>query len=147
MEWAALITWVLTAGGGFVLLAIWLSRGGMRQGGEGGSRIRPPLILSHFLLAATGLVIWIIYLANDSDTLAWIAFVLLAVVALLGWTMFAIWWQRRQRGRTAQEAPTTVESGAPPEQRFPVPIVALHGVLAVTTVVLVFLTAIGVGGS
>jgi hypothetical protein len=147
MEWAALIAWVLTAGGGFVLLAIWLSRGGMRQGGEGGSRIRPPLILSHFLLAATGLVIWIIYLANDSDTLAWIAFVLLAVVALLGWTMFAIWWQRRQRGRTAQEAPTNVESDAPPEQRFPVPIVALHGVLAVTTVVLVFLTAIGVGGS
>jgi hypothetical protein len=147
MKWAALITWVLTAGGGFVLLWIWLSRGGMRQGNEGGSRIRPPLILSHFALAATGLVIWIIYLANDSSTLAWIAFVILAVVAVLGWTMFAIWWQRRQRGPVAQEAPTKVESGAPPEQRFPVPIVALHGVLAVTTVVLVFLTAIGVGGS
>ncbi len=147
MEWAALIAWVLTAGGGFVLLAIWLSRGGMRQGAEGGSRIRPPLILSHFLLAATGLVIWIIYVANDSDTLAWIAFVILAVVAVLGWTMFAIWWQRRKRGPTAREAPTNVESDAPPEQRFPVPIVALHGVLAVTTVVLVFLTAIGVGGS
>jgi hypothetical protein len=147
MEWAALIAWVATAGGGFILLAIWLSRGGMRQGGEGGASIRPPLILTHFLLAATGLVIWIIYLANDSDTLAWIAFVILAVVALLGWTMFAIWWQRRQRGRTANEAPTTVESDAPAEQRFPVPIVALHGVLAVTTVVLVFLTAIGVGGS
>ncbi len=147
MEWAALVAWVLTAGGGFVLLAIWLSRGGMRQGGEGGSRIRPPLILSHFLLAATGLVIWIIYVANDSDTLAWIAFVMLAVVAVLGWTMFAIWWQRRQRGPAAREAPTNVESDAPPEQRFPVPIVALHGVLAVTTVVLVFLTAIGVGGS
>ena len=147
MEWAALIAWVLTAGGGFVLLAIWLSRGGMRQGSEGGSRIRPPLILSHFLLAATGLVIWIIYLATDSDTLAWIAFVMLAVVAVLGFTMFAIWWQRRQRGPAAREAPTNVESDAPPEQRFPVPIVALHGVLAVTTVVLVFLTAIGVGGS
>ena len=25
MEWAALIAWVLTAGGGFVLLASWLS--------------------------------------------------------------------------------------------------------------------------
>jgi manganese efflux pump family protein len=147
MKWAALIAWVLTAGGGFVLLTIWLSRGGMRQQGEGGNRIRPPLILSHFLLAATGLVIWIIYLANDSDTLAWIAFVMLAVVAVLDWTMFAIWYQRRQRGRTANEAPTTVESDAPAEQRFPVPVVALHGVLAVTTVVLVFLTAVGVGGS
>src|SRR5690348_9924472 len=147
MEWAALIAWVVTAGGGFVLLAIWLQRGGMRQSAEAGSRIRPPLILSHFLLAATGLVIWIIYIANDNDTLAWVAFVLLAVVAVLGFTMFAIWWQRRQRGPAAREAPTNVESGAPAEQRFPVPIVALHGLLAVTTVVLVFLTAVGVGGS
>jgi Na+/proline symporter len=157
MEWAALIAWVLTAGGGFVLLSIWLARGGMRQGSQGGSRIRPPLILSHFGLAATGLLLWIIYLANDSDTLAWIAFVILAVVAVLGWTMFAIWWQRRQRGATASTASMSA-SGAggnpgnpgddtPAEQRFPVSIVALHGVLAVTTVVLVFLTAIGVGGS
>jgi hypothetical protein len=26
MKWAALITWVLTAGGGFVLLSIWPAR-------------------------------------------------------------------------------------------------------------------------
>ena len=144
MEWAALIAWIATAGGGFVLLAIWLSRGGMQQGREAGSKIRPPLILSHFGLAATGLVIWIIYLANDSDALAWIAFVLLAVVAVLGWTMFAIWWQRRQR-----EPVTGAAAGGerPAEQHFPVSIVALHGLLAVTTVLLVFLTAIGVGES
>jgi manganese efflux pump family protein len=139
MEWAALIAWIATAGGGFVLLAIWLSRGGMRQQREAGQRIRPPLILSHFLLAATGLVIWIIYLATDSDALAWIAFVLLAVVAVLGWTMFAIWYQRRQRGAAMEAA------GIPAEQHFPVSVVTLHGILAVTTVVLVFLTAIGVG--
>ena len=59
MEWAALIAWVVTAAGGFVLLTIWLQRGGMRQASAAGSRIREPLILSHFLLAATGLVIWI----------------------------------------------------------------------------------------
>ena len=141
MKWAALITWVLTAGGGFVLLAIWFARGGMRQGREPGARIRPALILSHFFLAATGLLIWIIFLASDSDALAWIALVLLAIVAILGWTMFAIWYQRRQRGRVAE----AVDPGTPGEQHFPVPIVALHGALAVTTVVLVFLTAVGVG--
>jgi hypothetical protein len=65
MKWAALITWVLTAGGGFVLLAIWLSRGGLRQQEERGNRIRPPLIMSHFLLAAAGLVLWIIYVADS----------------------------------------------------------------------------------
>jgi len=147
MEWAALIAWIATAGGGFVLLAIWLSRGGMRQASESGSRIRPPLILSHFLLAAIGLVIWIIYVATDSDALAWIALVLLAVVALLGFTMFAIWYQRRRRGPAAATGVTGSpgSSDTPAEQHFPVPIVGLHGLLAVTTVVLVFLTAIGVG--
>jgi len=144
MKWAALIAWVLTAGGGFVLLSIWLMRGGMRQQQEGGNRIRPPLILSHFLLAVTGLVIWIIYLIADKDALAWVAFAILAVVAALGWTMFAIWLRRRQ-ARAAEAG--TAAPGVPAEQHFPVSIVALHGVLAVTTVVLVFLTAIGVGGS
>src|SRR5918999_699628 len=124
MAWAALITWVLTAGGGFVLLGLWLRHGGMRQ--REGGRIRPPLILSHFALAATGLVLWIIYLINDSDVLAWVAFAILVAVALLGWTMFAIWWQRRQaRAAVAPEAAT----GEPAEQRFPVAIVALHGLL------------------
>src|SRR5918992_3127904 len=96
MKWAALIAWVLTAGGGFVLFSIWLMRGGMRQQQEDGRRIRPPLILSHFLLAAIGLVVWIVYLVNDSEALAWLAFAILAVVAVLGWTMFAIWARRRQ---------------------------------------------------
>jgi|ERR1051325_3438483 hypothetical protein len=139
MEWAALIAWLITAGGGFVLLAIWLQRGGMRQARESGARIRPPLILGHFALAATGLVLWIIYIATDSDALAWIAFVLLLIVAALGFTMLAIWLQQR-RGETGT-------ASRPAEQNFPVPIVGLHGVLAATTLVLVFLTAVGVGGS
>jgi manganese efflux pump family protein len=142
MEWAALIAWVLTAGGGFVLLTIWLGRGGMQQRREGAGRIKPPLILSHFLLAAAGLVLWIIYLVADEDALAWIAFAVLAVVAALGWTMFAIWWRRRQARGAVAEA---VSPETPAEQHFPVSIVTLHGVLAVTTVVLVFLTAVGVG--
>ena len=144
MKWAALIAWVITAGGGFVLLSIWLMRGGMRQQQEAGNRIRPPLILSHFLLAAGGLVVWIIYLVADKDALAWIAFAILAVVALLGWTMFAIWLRRRQ----ARGGGTDIAAlGVPAEQHFPVSVVALHGLLAVTTVVLVLLTALGVGGS
>ena len=53
--------------------------------------------------------------------------------------------------RSRQPAPATV--GAAPgeapaaEQSFPVPVVALHGVLAATTLVLVLLVAAGVGGS
>jgi hypothetical protein len=137
MEWAALISWVLTAGGGFVLLAIWFRNGGMSQRSPG--EIRPFLILGHFALAATGLVIWIAYVATDSSALAWIAFAILVVVALIGWTMFAIWYQRRQGITAPDQGPPM---GTPAEQRFPVPIVALHGVLAVVTVVLVFIAAI-----
>jgi hypothetical protein len=141
MKWAAFVTWVLTAGGGFVLLAIWLGRGGMRRR-ETGNRIRPPLILSHFLLAAAGLVVWIVYLVDDSDALAWIAFVALLVVAALGFTMFGIWLRRRQASTGG-----TVTTDAPAEQHFPVVVVGLHGLLAATTLVLVLLTAVGVGGS
>jgi manganese efflux pump family protein len=144
MEWAALIAWLLTAGGGFVLLSIWLMRGGMRQQAETGKRIRPPLILGHFLLAATGLVLWIVYLVNDSDALAWLAFAILVVVAALGWTMFAIWFRRRQAETTGAEV---AAPGKPAEQHFPVPIVAIHGLGAVTTVLLVLLAALGVGTS
>jgi hypothetical protein len=140
MEWAALISWIVTAGGGFVLLGLWLRHGGMRLR-EPGRRIRPPLILSHFALAATGLVLWIVYVFSDSDALAWIAFAILVAVALLGWTMFAIWWRRRQAGATVESASTP---GVPAEQHFPVVIVTLHGLLAVTTVVLVLLAAVGV---
>lgn len=140
MKWAALITWVLTAGGGFVLLSIWLARGGMKSQ-VAGNRIKPPLIMSHFLLAATGLVLWIIYVVNDSSTVAWIAFVLLLVVALLGFTMFAIWLRRRQAGAGGSMPDT------PAEQHFPIAIVGLHGLLAATTLVLVLLAAAGVGGS
>ena len=131
MDWAALVTWVITAGGGFVLLAIWLKNGGMAQRERG--RIRPAIILTHFALAATGLVLWIIYLASDKSAIAWIAFALLLVVALIGFTMFGIWHSQR-KNRVASA-----------EQRFPIPIVGLHGLLAATTLVLVFLASAGVG--
>jgi hypothetical protein len=150
MEWAALITWILTAGGGFVMLAIWLGNGGMEQSGQtsagGNPLVRPPLILGHFALAATGLVLWIIYVASDSDTLAWIAFVLLLIVALLGFTMLGIWLRQRSARAPAGTAPPAAATPTrAAEQRFPVAIVGAHGVLAATTLVLVFLAAIGVG--
>ena len=131
MDWAALVTWVITAGGGFVLLAIWLKNGGMAQRESG--RIRPAIILTHFALAATGLVLWIVYIASDKSAIAWIAFALLLVVALIGFTMLGIWLSQR-KNRVASA-----------EQRFPIPIVGLHGLLAATTLVLVFLAAAAVG--
>jgi manganese efflux pump family protein len=145
MKWVALVTWVLTAGGGFVMLGLWLKHKGMQQGDEPGDRIRPPRILTHFALAAAGLVIWIIYVASDSDALAWIAFALLAIVALLGFSMLAIWLRQRSREPVVATGEAAGAAAGPAEQRFPVPIVAGHGVLAAATLVLVLLVALGVG--
>src|SRR3954470_1495267 len=97
MKWAALGAWVATAGGGFALFGLWLKHGGPAQRTQPGRRIRPPLIFSHLALAATGLVVWIAYVAADEDALAWIAFALLLPVALLGFAMLALWLQRRQQ--------------------------------------------------
>jgi hypothetical protein len=132
MDWAALITWVLTAAGGFVLLVVWLKNGGMNQ--QDGGRIRSARILTHFALAAIGLVLWIVFVASGSSALAWTAFALLLVVALIGFSMLAIWLAQRSRSEVAAA-----------EQRFPVAVVGLHGALAATTLVLVFLAAAGVG--
>jgi hypothetical protein len=158
MEWVALVTWVLTAGGGFVMLGLWLKNGGMAQSATPDERIRANRILTHFALAATGLVLWIVYVASDSSALAWISFALLLVIALIGFSMLATWLRQHsgerppvaERGAGAEGAPVAEGSGTtrdplPAEQHFPTPVVALHGVLAATTLVLVLLVAAGVG--
>jgi len=138
MEWAALVTWVVTALFGFTMLSIYLRRGGQRQP----QGIPSALLFGHFLLAAAGLVVWIVYVVSDSDALAWIAFVDLVVVAVGGLAMFGIWAKHRQRSVAPPAG-----GGVPAEQAFPVPVIALHGLFAVTTVLLVLLTAVGVGES
>jgi hypothetical protein len=136
MDIAALIAWVVTAGGGFVLFGTWVARGGPQQARTGETKLPPALIGGHLLLAATGLVLWIAYVATDTDGLAWAAFVVLLPVALLGFAMLFRWVAERRAAGPASPAA---------EQRFPVPVVVLHGLLAVTTLVLVLLSAAGVG--
>ena len=159
MKWAALIVWVVTALGGFGLLGVWLRNGGLAAGSRPGTRIRAPLIFSHMGLAATGLVLWIIYLAADKDAIAWAAVIVLGPVAILGFSMLGIWIQQRTRqlvaaggsgpGETTSTAasPAVPGAGRPPEQHFPVPVVVAHGLLAVTTLTLAILASAGVGGS
>jgi hypothetical protein len=145
MSIAALITWLITALGGFYLLGSWISRGGVAQQRTGTSRLRAPLIFGHFLLAAIGLVVWIIYLVAATAALAWAAFVILLPVALLGFTMFFRWIGVYRSRPAAAQGPGTMAnaaSTAPAERSFPVPVVLAHGALAATTLVLVLLAAI-----
>ncbi|HEX5512332.1 MAG TPA: hypothetical protein VFX41_11495 [Actinomycetales bacterium] len=152
---AALVAWVVTAGGGFIMLARWISRGGLRQQAGGATRFPAALVFGHFGLAATGLVLWIIYLVLDADALTWVAVVLLVVVALLGFTLFSRWLpSRRGTATTVGAAASSYGAGSrsagevagdPAERHLPVPVVAAHGVFAVITLVLVLLTALGIG--
>jgi hypothetical protein len=157
MKFAALITWLITAMGGIYLLGTWLARGGLRQQRARTTRLPAPLIFGHGLLAATGLIVWIIYLAVGGTALAWTAFIILLPVALLGLTMFTRWlgaYRAQAPGPAYAPAgaapaaagmPAPEEAGAPAERHFPIPVVVGHGLLAVTTLILVLITAMGIG--
>ncbi len=145
MDVAALITWLATAVGGFVLLGTWLTRGGVRQAQAGQSRFPPGLIFGHFLLAAVGLVLWIVFLASDeSSGLAWTAFVILIVVALLGFVMFARWLAGRRSAAASVSPVAGSDGGIPAEQHFPIPVVVVHGLVGAVTLVLVLIAALSI---
>jgi hypothetical protein len=132
MAIAALITWLITALGGFYMLGVWLTQGGHRK--EGTTRFPAPVIFGHFLLAAAGLIVWIIYLATDNDALSWTAFIILLPVALLGFVMLARWIPTYRSGRTLGSAPA--------ERKIPIAAVLGHGLFAVVTLVLVLLATL-----
>ena len=139
MDIAALIAWVVTAGGGFILLAKWVTSGGHKPTTEPRSRLSPGQVFGHFLLAAAGLVLWIVYVASDSDGVTWAAFAILVVVALIGFSMFFRWLpQVRGRERVGGAAGG---NNATPETKLPVPVVVAHGLAGATTLVLVLIAA------
>ena len=169
MDDAALVAWVLTAGGGLTMAAIWLARGGLRQQdevlevsyrhvaeatdvaglGPSAHRSRLPawMISTHAALAALGLFLWIYYVGSEDDEGTGIGAVpplvvcILLAVASLGALMVRRW--REDRRRLDGEAVAKAER--PAEQRFPSVVVVVHGLLAVVTLALVVLTALGVG--
>jgi hypothetical protein len=133
MQWAALVTWFLTALGGSGLGYLWARGGGAAQA----AGIRPLRLLLHAGLAISGLAIWIVFLIGGSRVFAWIGVALLVAVALIGLSMAVIW----LRGKTAPRAPTEL----PADVSFPLPVVLAHGALGATTLVLSLLAALGVG--
>ncbi|MFI0486060.1 hypothetical protein [Actinomadura sp. 9N215] len=133
MEYAALAAWILAALAGGYLLVIW-----MTHGGHATKVTRFPILIvvGHPLAAVAGLAVWIVYLATARAEFAWGAFAALLVVIAQGFMLFTRWLVGRG-GRHARGA----------EQAFPAAAVVVHGGVAVTTFVLVFLTAMGVTGA
>ena len=150
MAIAALVTWIITAGFGFFMLVRWATHGGLRKVEGAETHLPPVRVFTHFGLAAAGLIVWIIYLVTDNTLLAWIAVADLVVVATIGVVMVRQWAKDGRAAMAAAAAGTAPSSGGGPdiaEQHIPRPPVVLHGIFAVSTLVLVLLTALGLGES
>jgi hypothetical protein len=165
---AALAAWAVTVLAGTRLLAGWIARGGLRRGYARVAGVPRAVIVGHFTLALTGLGIWIAFLATGTAALAWMAVAVVLSVAGLGMATLAggLPEQRQPSGgprepqpaatgpRATQPAGTGSAGTGLPSARIPaigvpagkpLPIIALHGVLASATILLVVLAAIGAG--
>jgi hypothetical protein len=136
----ALFSWLATASFGALLVYLWAQRAA-RSAARGLPMYgRPPpyiplwLVVMHVLLAVGGLVAWFVALVLV-DEFAYFAVPALLLVALAGASMFVRWLGSRRARRVAQ--PLTL---APSVSRLPTVAVVGHGLLGVTTLVLVLLS-------
>ncbi len=146
MSVAALFTWIVTILVGLLLLVIWLLEYDREFQSAAATRLPVPVISAHALLGMGGLVLWIDYLLADEERLAWATVADLGTVALLGLIMAARW-IRVYRAFVDPGPSLTRTVTVPPERNFPLPVVVAHGILAVTTLVLVVFTVLGAGRS
>jgi|SRR5262252_2165716 len=142
---AALISWFVTAFVGLYLVAVWLIENDVSQQGTVRSRLPGPVILGHVLLALSGLVTWVVHLLFGSASWGWAAVGILGGIAVLGLTMFTRWIPVHAAFVAAESTRgMSAEFDFPAERAFPLTVVIIHGVLAVTTVILVLLAMLGV---
>ena len=141
MEIAALVAWLATAAVGFFMSMRWVRRGGLRD--RSATHFPPALVLTHFGLAAGGLVVWVAYLVTESSWLAWVALADLALVAALGGVMVRRW---TLDGRAAMAAGAPVDAGRPRRAAHPATTGgAARGPRRQHRGVLVLLSALGLG--
>jgi|HubBroStandDraft_1064217.scaffolds.fasta_scaffold05175_4 hypothetical protein len=138
MSAVALIAWIITLLGGMFLLAIWLIEYDPAIQRAAATRLPVPVISGHAALAVAGLIVWVSYLVTGDDAFALVTLAILAIVVGLGTTM-ALRWIKVYRSEP--------DPLVPPERHFPLSVVIGHGIFAGTTVVLVLLTTLGIGGS
>lgn len=145
---AALAAWIVTAAAGSYLLAGWLAHGGLRGRRTRAAGVPPVTVISHAALAVTGLGIWLAFAASDLPVLAWIAVGLIMLIVGLGMaTLVAALPGPAASAGPASSGPSpqtrTAVTASPAGVRMPVIVIALHGVLATATILLVLLAAIG----
>ncbi len=127
-----MVLWVLAAVAGFLMFGEWIAQGGNRRPST--SHLPEPLVLGHFLCAATGVVVWVLYMFAHTTSLAWTGFGFACVISFLGLRLFVRW------------LPVRAAEEELPEKYFPYPVVGAHGLFAAAILLLTLLTALGLGG-
>ena len=128
--------WLTTAIVGSYMLSRSVS-GSRNAAGATVSDLPPLITYLHPTLALSGLAIFGAYIATYKEPLAWIAFADLLLVSVLGELLFAKWLKGKRRA--ASSSPVRRFTA---EQTIPVEIVALHGLLAGATILLVLVVAL-----
>ena len=139
MSTAALLVWIATVLVGLVLLIVWLMEYDRDFQRAAATRLPVPVISTHALLGIGGLLVWGLYLVTDEERLAWATLADLGVVVLLGLIMAARW-VGVYRAYAAPDSSPSMVITVPPERHFPRSVVAIHGILAASAVVLVVLS-------
>jgi hypothetical protein len=143
MSTASLFAWIATVLVGLLLLVIWLMEYDPQFQSATATRLPIPVISTHALLGMAGLLLWGAYLLADEDRLAYATLADLGIAVVLGLTMAARWIRVYRTYRTPSRDPSATRVvTVPPERHFPLSAVVLHGMLAVTTVILVVVTVL-----
>jgi hypothetical protein len=141
MSIAALFTWMATVLVGLVLLIVWLMEYDREFQSAAATRLPVPVISAHALLGIGGLLVWGFYLVGDDEQLAWGTVADLGVVVLLGLIMAARWIGVYRAYGPPDSSPSRMIR-VPPERHFPRSVVAIHGILALSTLALVVLSVL-----
>jgi len=154
LDLATLMAWFVTAAVGSYLLAGWLAAGGLGRRRPAASLV-PVTVLSHVGLAVAGLGLWVGFVITGTRVLAWVGVGLIVLIAGLG--MGALSAALPEPGQSASPAGSG-SAGPDPVARVqpqadpgsskagtPVAVIAVHGMLATATILLVLLAAIGAG--
>jgi hypothetical protein len=91
LGFAALSTWLFDAVSGLFMLGTWIARGGLHRERTTGDRLAPRVVLGHFSIASTGLLLWTSFLVTRRAYLAWLAVGLLMLAIGLGISTVTLW--------------------------------------------------------
>lgn len=141
MSVVALFAWIATILPGLLMLVIWLMEYDRETQSSAMTRLPVPVISAHALLGGGGLILWVDYLVMDEQRLAWVTVAVLGGAAVLGLTLAARWIHVFRAYANPGPALTRTAT-IPPERNFPLSVVIIHGLLAVTTFGLVLFTVL-----